>query len=652
MNQDLKIIKKKYGEKMMHLCRDMFPTILETEGALSQILLDKFEPCRYLYEDIIKNNKVEDFKSYIYKVFASSYREEIKKEKSPFELLDEAGYILYECKTEEDIQSFKKYYKKDEELCTFNGGRLDNCYVYFAVKKNVNEIIRESFKNPERQDLYGTSVISIQFTKDSSHILSIKNRYNHTVENPDATFGNNLDNIILGLTNSFEIYCGMKQQFKSEDFEIKGYVMANDGKYYKYNMEIYNVYYCPNNIIIDNFEVKKYPKEKYIVLDYFILDLKSGDVKSYDYGIDDSFKETMKDCGKPVVYNEGDYKKIIFYIEKKSPIIIVLDKLNNIVEFENKNIKRIHARFLRYNKKLLKINIPNVNLIEHDFLYKNQGLTQIDLPKVKRISSCFLENNNILNKISLPNVEYIGGKFLRLNKELTEIDLPKAKKIDYSFLSTNKKIKKVSIPNVEYIYGNFLCCAVELKKLDMPKVKEIGDDFLYKNKNLKRISLPNVEIIGSGFLLSNSELIEIDLPKAIKIHNFFLCANEKLQRISMPNVEIICSDFLLQNRELIEIELSSVKEIGESFLYHNEKLEKIDLPNVEIIQSRFLSNNEVLNEINIPKVSSIYYDFLKKNTKLRKITILNMEIIEDIIKNNPNLEIIISKDKQYKKQRR
>ena len=36
--------------------------------------------------------------------------------------LDEAGYILYECKTDADIQKFKKYYKKDEELCTFGDG--------------------------------------------------------------------------------------------------------------------------------------------------------------------------------------------------------------------------------------------------------------------------------------------------------------------------------------------------------------------------------------------------------------------------------------------------------------------------------------------------------------------------------------------------
>ena len=31
MNNELKQIKKKYGERMMHLCRTLFPTILNEE---------------------------------------------------------------------------------------------------------------------------------------------------------------------------------------------------------------------------------------------------------------------------------------------------------------------------------------------------------------------------------------------------------------------------------------------------------------------------------------------------------------------------------------------------------------------------------------------------------------------------------------------
>ena len=63
---DEKRIRKLYGEKMWHLCRSLFPSLLETEGLLSKILEDHFNPSRFLYEDIIKNHMEEEFKDYIY----------------------------------------------------------------------------------------------------------------------------------------------------------------------------------------------------------------------------------------------------------------------------------------------------------------------------------------------------------------------------------------------------------------------------------------------------------------------------------------------------------------------------------------------------------------------------------------------------------
>ena len=198
---DLKLIKDKYGEKMMHFCRSAFSTLLETPGLLYNLIKEKFEFNKFLYEDMESEGELDSFKNYIYSLLQ---REEAltSSEKTPKELFDELGYDFYECKTEEEIQCFKKYYKENEVLCTFSGGRLKTCHVFFAVKKDAENIKR--FEEPRRQDEYGTSVISIQFTKDETNTLSIRNRYNHTVNNPDATFSNNLENIIPGLTDSFE----------------------------------------------------------------------------------------------------------------------------------------------------------------------------------------------------------------------------------------------------------------------------------------------------------------------------------------------------------------------------------------------------------------------------------------------------------------
>jgi len=156
MKDDLKIIKKKYGEDMMHLCRKLFPTFLEYPGFLSLLIQELFEPSRFLYEDITKNNLENEFRDYVYSHLTTEEAEKIITDKTPKQLLNECGYDLYECKTEREIQKFKKYYKHDERLCTFKEKRLDDYYVFFAVKTDVKKIKRKNFQKPERQDQYGT----------------------------------------------------------------------------------------------------------------------------------------------------------------------------------------------------------------------------------------------------------------------------------------------------------------------------------------------------------------------------------------------------------------------------------------------------------------------------------------------------------------
>ena len=470
MNEELKIIKKKYGEKMAHFCRDYFSTILETKGLLLSLLVNNFEPNHDLYEDIIHQKKEIDFKNYIYSLVDVEKNKEIKVIKTPRELLSEAGYDLYECKCEEDIQKFKKYYAPREELCTFDGGRLDRCYVFFAIKKNVDEIKRENFLNPQRQDEYGTSVISIQFTKDESHTLSIKNRYNHTVNNPDSTFSNNLDNIVEGLSESFAEHYGLVQQHLNNRLELDGYVKANDGKYYKYNQEIFNVYYCPDNIIIDHFEVKRYAKEKYIVFDYFILDLVNKEVRLYDR-IKDAFLGTLLNIQKIEINRKEEEKEIIITL-KDNKVTIVLDK----------------------NNRMLKL----------------------DYPKIEHIGDVFLGNVEFLKEINLPNVETIGNAFLYHNVDLRKIDMPRVKIIGDRFLSLNYSLEELSLPLLEETGDWFLVENHTLKKLNLPLLKKAGNQFLLNNTQLMEINLPSLEETGYMFLYSHPTFTKEDFITKIK----------------------------------------------------------------------------------------------------------------------------------------
>ena len=56
---DLKTIKRYYGEKIMHLCRDLFPSLLETPGVLSNLMLEHFQPSKFLYDDLVVAEKIE-----------------------------------------------------------------------------------------------------------------------------------------------------------------------------------------------------------------------------------------------------------------------------------------------------------------------------------------------------------------------------------------------------------------------------------------------------------------------------------------------------------------------------------------------------------------------------------------------------------------
>ena len=469
MQDELKQIKKIYGEDMMHLCRETFPTLLDKKGKLLGILTKTFAPTHSLYKDLKDSNSFDDFKLFINTINSEDEKKLIVVKENPSELLAKVNYDLYECKTEEDIQSFKKYYKKGEEICTFGGGRLNRCHVFFAVKKNALDIKRDKFPNPKRQDAYGTSVISIQFSKDSSNTLSIKNRYNDTVDNPDATFFNNLEYIIPGLTKSFEYYYNLNINYKPKNdgsFLRKkmNYVKGNDNKYYRYNLIVDNCVYCENNIYLENGDPKLTyfnNKEIYTLVDNYIINRVDKKISLLN-GMEDSFTKSITDIGVikniDLFRNRDNRLFVINYYDGKS-VSIRIDEYNNIIEYENNYIKEIGDKFLKYNK----------------------GLLRLSLSKVEEIGNDCLMNNNSIKEVILSSVKNIGGNFLYYNKTLKELDLPNVELISYGCLFTNKILESFIAPNVRII----------------------GNNSLYSNQSLKEIGVPNDTIFGLHCLSSN-----------------------------------------------------------------------------------------------------------------------------------------------------
>ena len=586
MSKELILIKNKYGEEMMHFCRENFSTILEQEGLLFELLSNHFDYSKNLLCDIKKQNKQAQFINYIYSLSRDEYENSESVNKTPEELLSDAGYILYECKSEEDIQRFKKYYANRERLCTFNGGRLNSCYVFFAVKKDAESIKRENFTEPKRQDLYGTSVISIQFSRGETNTLSIKNRYNHTVSNPDATFSNNLENIIQGLTKAFEKKYNLNIRSNKKNFELENYVVARDGKYYKYNYEFNNIFYCPNNIIIDNYNVKKFDKDRYIVFDSFILDMQEKSIKLYDNYEKDSFIDCLDNIKRIEIHKNNNGKKIII----NKDIEIVVNNDNNIILYKNNDVKKINDNFLIFNKTLITLKLdnvesignffmgvnrelkylylPNLKSVGGHFIYKNEALEKIDLPQLRSVGNYFLYENKKLREINLSQLESVGGHFLYKNRVLEKIDLPQLKSVGDFFLYDNQKLIEVNLAQLKSVRDYFLYKNKVLQQIDLPQLKSVGDYFLYENKNLKQINLPHLERVGFGFLYKNEALEKIDLQQLTNVGDYFLYENKKLREVYLSLIDkenytdlnnfVYCALIKINNLNLIK---SKVKKL-------------------------------------------------------------------------------------------
>ncbi len=697
-SDELKKIKRIYGEKFSRLCRELFPQILDQEGALLKILQEKFSRnCNTLCESIEENGLKEDFKDLIYTAFDDDREEEDKKEDSrtPYEILDEAGYELHECLTEEDIQEYRKYYKENEVLCTiYNGGRLNSRVCFWATKKDVDQIEREDFEHPKKDDEYSTSVLAIQFDKQPKSRVEIISRYNHTVPNPNCTLNNNLNNIAEGLQESFArlleergYSLNAKETMK---FEIPGYTLTSDGKYYKYNLEIDGKYYCPGNIVIEDGIAKEIGNpEEVILCDYFKIDLKNKKVDSLiDNLIVDSFVGDLTDIEKIEVKKDKEKGKRLVIIYKKKeddrtddpePIVIELDYDNQIVGYTNKELQNVGDNFLSHNRALTELNLPQVQSIggnflhsneilaklslpqvqsiEDNFLYCNKALTELQLPQVQSIGDNFLYCNKALTELQLPQVQSIGDNFLYYNEALTEVSLPQVQSIEDNFLAENNVLTELNLPQVQSIGGrflfydevltelnlpqvqsigcDFLCWDEVLAKLSLPQVQSIEDSFLHGNRALTELNLPQVQSIEDSFLHGNRALTELNLPQVQSIGGNFLCCNEILVKLSLPQVKSIEDNFLTYNEALTEVSLPQVQSIGNNFLYKNKALTEVNLPQIQSIGSNFLPENKALTEVNLPQIQSIGWNFLYENKALTEVSMPQvLEIENKFLENN------------------
>lgn len=561
LSKDLKYIKKKYGEQMMHYCRECFPTILNMPGKLVEILYKHFYYVKdSLYDDIKENHKEEEFNDFVYSNAGLKNEYDIRDvSKTPKELLDDVGYDLFECKTVEEVNSFKKYFVLGEQLCTFldPASRLENKYVFFAVKKNILDIKREDFLIPDRQDEYGTSVISIQFTRDKNNHLSIKNRYNEVVNNPDSTFDNNLDNIIPGLTMSFYKAYGIREIYdENSEFQMDNYISI-DEEYYKYNYKLNDIYYCTNNIIVDNGNVIKYDPEKYIIMDYFIIDLVNKKIDVYDNKLRDSFSEVIGKIKNIEIVRNQDYKNVYITNEENNVFELALSFDNKLIGIKNNKINELPNRFLVSNQYLKYLEFNEVRNIGNEVLYANTDLECLKLENAQIIGDYFLTNNMSLRKINLDKVIRTGDDFLKRNLLINEISMKSLEDVGMSFMFSNKEMRTINMPNLVKVGKCFFKSNDKVIYAVLPCLRKTGDYFMAEARGLRMFEADNLEKTGDMFLIGNKDLEYISLPNLKETGKMFLGANEIIMSVNLPNLSYLPKYFLRNAMEIESINLAN-----------------------------------------------------------------------------------------------
>jgi hypothetical protein len=506
---DIQILKKFYGEKFAHLCRSTFPLILENETLLPKLIMDNFAPSKVLYEDLAADNQCYiRFKDFIFE----KYHEYEKYQEIPQENLDmtaeelmaKAGYTLYpECKQFKDMLQFKKYFAPNELLCSFEplNERLKKCRVWFAVKEGAEKLNRKDFAHPEREDKYGTSVISIQFTKDLFSTLSIKNRYNHSVQYPDSTFHNNLDEIIPGLAQAFYQEYEIKPSSSKYSIilNLPNYEKANDGKYYKVINKLNKQHLiCENNYVLVNGEAYHFDPDRYLLLN-------NGDlIDTKEKKITPAFIPTSNKEKNKAVEEYNDSLKTSSFAQSFEEITKIDISKNN---YGGKKVVITPKKEENRDGQPVELNTDCSNKV-------------IEIYDPLKISPAYyLTSSNSLKKANFPNLKEAGVGFLQHCIRLEQFTADNLEKIGHHCLSRSYEMKDVSLPKLKTM-GDGSFQETKMNTFYAPELEEIGQYCLCgKIKNFIANKLKKVDRASMSGKIENLEINSIDCLPELLYHD-------------------------------------------------------------------------------------------------------------------------------------
>ena len=473
--------------------------------------------------------------------------QEMSVHMDPITLLSKAGYNAYVADTLEKQNAIKKYYAHGEELCTFrDNSRFKRYYIINAVRKDVDKIKRSA--HPSRDDKYGTSVISIQILKTGGFI-SIKNRYNHTVQNCDNTLDSNPDNIILGLSDAIKHHFNV--DFSSQHVPLPNHYVSIHGQICRYNSEVENIYFGEDFYARDG-KIYEIDKNSEIMIGNGILfDIKQkcfvdltrmNDTKTMRYRFVMTLNNATQGKKITVQKNPSGGRDILadgtqlLTVENGEIVNINLPGKQDAVYLTECSNLRGEMDFSQVSNLVLKN--ANLSAVDNLVLPKNANFINIegailpkcdlDLSNVHNINMTMADISRVINfklsdyipcftRVIFPQCE------LGFNEEvnLTYADLSRVTKLTFSKNVRRAELANALLPNIDLDFSHIdklNLRGVDLRRTPNIKLPRAGDRLNLVQAKLPAIDLDlrnigTVQIEEADFSL----LTDLKLPKCTEL---------------------------------------------------------------------------------------------------------------------------------------
>lgn len=430
-------------------------------------------------------------------------------------LLDKAGYNAFHATTEEEKNKIKKYFRKGEEICTFDDPtRHLTHFIIHCVKKNAEEI--QPSPTPIRDDAYGTSVISIQI-RDG--FISIKNRYNDNVAAGDSTFDNDPERIIPGLSGALKAATGY--DFNSDAAYPEGFLVFQ-GKILRYHSEG-NGIFVGENFYFKNKEIHEIHSSHQYLMGAYLWDTETKKVQCLTNAEQsDEFIRVLERelIGKQInikIKSERDESGKILSVKRElyadDALIAVTDR-----------------------GRLTTLYLPTTTKIRDNFLTKAPSLQTIRAPHVKVFGNNGLSDVPHLVTADFPALETAGFGFLRYPKSLRLFEAENLLLLEENSLETPQCLERVRLPKLKKTKSHVLSIVPQLVSIVAGEVEEWGDGCLQKADNLISAILPKTKKMGSDCLSYAPKLISLHAPETEEL-GIHCLQKTALSRLDMPQLK-------------------------------------------------------------------------------------------------------------------